>query len=158
MSGRIVVALSTLSVDLEPSSEAAQGSPPDFLSEFDCGWNALRTTLAGLIAVAGFVLPVHVVEATAVVPIVNLATGLERRRHCPANPGADLTRGIPERVPVRPLSPITSANLGIHHSVCVRKICHRCEPVKEGAKDPDDADSIAASHAARARRSAHPGG
>jgi len=57
MSGRIVVALSTLSVDLEPSSEAAQGSPPGFLSEFDSGWHALRTTLAGLITVASFAGP-----------------------------------------------------------------------------------------------------
>jgi hypothetical protein len=87
MSGRIVVALSTLSVDLEPSSEAAQGSPPDFLSEFDSGWNALRTTLAGLIAVAGFVLPFHVVEAVAVVPIVVLVVWLNRRRRSSADRG-----------------------------------------------------------------------
>jgi hypothetical protein len=131
-----VVALSTLSVDLEPSSEAAQGSPPGFLSELDSGWNALRAARAGRIAVTGFVLPLLVAAATAVVPIVNLATGLKRRRHCPANPGADLTRGVPERAPLRLLSPSTSANLGIHHSVRVREIRHRCEPVKEGAKVP----------------------
>jgi hypothetical protein len=75
------VALSTLSVYLEPSSEAAQWSPPGFLSGLESGWNALRTTIAGLITVAGFALPFLIVGAVVVVPIVVLVVWLNRRRH-----------------------------------------------------------------------------
>ena len=76
-----LVALSTLSVYLEPSSEAAQWSPPGFLSGLESGWNALRTTTAGLITVAGFALPFLIVGAIIVVPIVVLVVWLNRRRH-----------------------------------------------------------------------------
>jgi hypothetical protein len=76
-----LVALSTLSVYLEPSSDAAQWSPPGFLSGLESGWNALRTTIAGLITVAGFALPFLVVAAVVVVPIVVLVVWLNRRRH-----------------------------------------------------------------------------
>jgi hypothetical protein len=76
-----LVALSTLSVYLEPSSEAAQWSPPGFLSGLESGWNALRTTTAGLITVAGFALPFLIVGAIVVVPIVILVVRLNRRRH-----------------------------------------------------------------------------
>ena len=82
-----LVALSTLSVYLEPSSEAAQWSPPGFLSGLESGWNALRTTLAGLITVAGFALPFLIVGAIVVIPIVVLVVWLNRRRRSSAERG-----------------------------------------------------------------------
>jgi hypothetical protein len=82
-----LVALSTLSVYLEPSSEAAQWSPPGFLSGLESGWNALRTTIAGLITVAGFALPFLIAGAIVVIPIVVLVVWLNRRRHSSADRG-----------------------------------------------------------------------
>lgn len=75
-----LVALSTLSVYLEPSSEAAEWTPPGFLSGLESGWNALRTTLAALVTAAGFVLPFALVAAVLIVPLVVLIVWLNRRR------------------------------------------------------------------------------
>ena len=74
------VALSTLSVYLSPTSEAAEWTPPGFLSGVESGWNALRTTVAGIITVAGFALPFLAVAALVAVPIVVLIVLLNRRR------------------------------------------------------------------------------
>lgn len=82
-----LVALSTLSVYLEPSSEAAEWSPPGFLSGLESGWNALRTTLATLITAAGFVLPFALVASVILVPVVLVVVWLNRRRRSPADRG-----------------------------------------------------------------------
>jgi len=74
------VALSTLSVSITPSSEAAEWTPPGFLSGLESGWNAFRTTMAGLVTAAGFALPFLVAGALLVVPIVILVVVLSRRR------------------------------------------------------------------------------
>lgn len=74
------VALSTLTIYLEPESEAAQWTPPGFLSGLESGWNALRTTLAGVITAAGFLLPFAIVAALIIVPIVVVVIWLNRRR------------------------------------------------------------------------------
>ena len=75
-----LVALSTLSVSLSPSSEAAAWTPPGFLSGLESGWNALRTTVAGIITVAGFALPFLVVVAVIAALIVAVIILLNRRK------------------------------------------------------------------------------
>lgn len=74
------VAMSTLNVYLSPSSEAAEWTPPGFLSGLQSGWNALRTLTAGLITLVGFLLPFIAVLGVLAVPIVILIIWLRRRR------------------------------------------------------------------------------
>ena len=76
------VALSTVTVWLSPSSEAAEFTPPGFLSGLESGWNALKTVVATIITALGFALPflaLILVVATPVV-IVVLLIGRRRRR------------------------------------------------------------------------------
>jgi len=86
------VALSSLSVYLEPSSEAASWTPPGFLSGLESGWSALRTTVAGLFTLAGFLSPFVIAAAVVSAPIVVIVVLLRRRRRSrhgvPALPGA----------------------------------------------------------------------
>lgn len=74
------VALSTLSVAMSPSSEAASWTPPGFLSGLQSGWNALRTLGGGLVTLAGFLLPFVAVAAAIVLPIAVVLIGRRRKR------------------------------------------------------------------------------
>ncbi len=74
------VALSTVYVSLTPESEAAQFTPPGFLSGLESGWNALRTVVATVITAAGFLLPFALALAVVAVPIIVVVFALRRRR------------------------------------------------------------------------------
>lgn len=76
------VALSTVTVWLSPSSEAAEFTPPGFLSGLESGWNALKTVVATIITALGFVLPflVLILAIAAPVAIVIFLVGRRRRR------------------------------------------------------------------------------
>lgn len=74
------VAMSTLNVYISPSSEAAQWTPPGFLSGLQSGWNALRTLVAGLITMAGFLLPFVAVAVAVAAPVIVVIWALRRRR------------------------------------------------------------------------------
>ena len=74
------VALSTVYVSLTPESEAAQFTPPGFLSGLESGWNALRTVVATVITAAGFLLPFALALAVVAVPIIVVVIALRRRR------------------------------------------------------------------------------
>jgi len=73
------VALSTVYVSLSPASEAAEFTPPGFLSGLESGWNALRTVIATLVTVTGFLLPFILALAVIAVPITAIVLALRRR-------------------------------------------------------------------------------
>lgn len=74
------VALSTLTVRLSPSSEAVTWAPPGFASGLESGWSAMRTMVAGLITLAGFVLPFALLGLVVVAPVIAIIVLLGRRR------------------------------------------------------------------------------
>ena len=75
-----LVAMSTLTIMVTPSSEAGAWTPPGFLSGLQSGWNALRTVVGALITLAGFVLPFIGAIAIIVVPITLVIILLRRRK------------------------------------------------------------------------------
>lgn len=74
------VALSTVYVSLSPTSEAAEFTPPGFLSGLESGWNALRTFMAATVTALGFILPFLVLILIIAVPIVAVVVILSRVR------------------------------------------------------------------------------
>ncbi len=75
-----LVAMSTLTIMVTPSSEAGAWTPPGFLSGLQSGWNALRTVVGALITLAGFVLPFIGAIAIIAVPITLVIILLRRRK------------------------------------------------------------------------------
>lgn len=74
------VALSSIYVSISPTSEAAEFTPPGFVSGLESGWNALRTVTATLVTAAGFFLPFLLVIAIVAIPVIVVVIALRRRR------------------------------------------------------------------------------
>ncbi len=74
------VAMSTLSVTLTPTAEAAEWTAPGFLAGLESGWNAFVALLAGLVTLTGFLLPFLVAMVVIAVPIVAVVFVVLRRR------------------------------------------------------------------------------
>lgn len=74
------VAMSTVTVFVTPSSEAAAWTAPGFLSGLESGWNALRSLTAGVITLAGFALPFLAALALIAIPVVIVVVVVRRSK------------------------------------------------------------------------------
>jgi hypothetical protein len=73
------VAMSTLSVSLTPAAEAAEWTAPGFLAGLQSGWNVFVALLAGLVTMAGFVLPFLAALVVIAIPVGVIILILRRR-------------------------------------------------------------------------------
>jgi hypothetical protein len=83
------VALSTVTVQISPTSAAAESLPPGFASGLESGWSALKTLVAALITVAGFLLPFALALTVVAIPVLVIVLVVRRRSRDsrPPSPG-----------------------------------------------------------------------
>ena len=74
------VALSTVTVQISPTSVASESLPPGFVAGVESGWNALRTAAAVLITVVGFLLPFALTLIVIGIPVLVVVRVVRRRR------------------------------------------------------------------------------
>ena len=74
------VALSTVTVQISPTSVASESLPPGFVAGVESGWNALRTAAAVLITVVGFLLPFVLAFIVLGIPVLVVVRVVRRRR------------------------------------------------------------------------------
>lgn len=75
------VAMSALTVSLTPTAEAAEWTAPGFLAGLQSGWNAFVAMLAGLVTMAGFLLPFLGLLLVVLIPVLVVVLVLRRRHH-----------------------------------------------------------------------------
>jgi len=74
------VALSTVMVQITPTSVASESLPPGFAAGLGSGWSALRTVTAALVTVAGFMLPFALVLTLVGLAVLVIVLVVRRRR------------------------------------------------------------------------------
>ena len=74
------MALSTVTVQISPTSVASESLPPGFVAGVESGWNALRTAAAALITVVGFLLPFALALIVIGIPALVIVLAVRRRR------------------------------------------------------------------------------
>lgn len=79
------VAMSSLTVTLQPETEVVEADPAGFTDGFVAGWNGLVATLNGIVIALGFLLPWLVVLAVIGVVVWAIRRSIQRRRVAAAN-------------------------------------------------------------------------
>lgn len=83
-----LVALSTLTVSVSSRSEAPAWTPPGFVAGLESGWNALRTAVAALVTLAGFLVPFIAALAVIAIPLATIVVLIRRRKGARRGPGS----------------------------------------------------------------------